>query len=134
MALSSTEVAHYRQILIARRDELASATARSENSVADADDLAHRDEGDRAIADNAKDELLDSASRDSEELQQIEDALARVAQGKYGICQACGQDIAKSRLDAAPWAVLCVRDQEIADERNRHNKTMTGGVPSRVVS
>jgi DnaK suppressor protein len=134
MALTSSQVEHYRQILIARRDAMANATARSENSVSDQDDLGQQDAGDRSIADNAKDELLNSAGRDSEELSAIESALAHIRQGKYGICDMCGEEIPKSRLDAIPWALLCVRDQEIADEQRRQGKTMTGGAPSRVVS
>jgi DnaK suppressor protein len=144
MALTPSQVEHYRQLLIARRDELANATARSESAVTDQDDLVQQDSGDRAIADNAKDELLDSAGRDSDELWQIESALVHIKQGKYGICDMCGEEIPKSRLDAVPWALLCVRDQEIADEqrrhdktrhdKTRHDKTMTGGAPSRVVS
>ncbi len=134
MALTQSQVAHYRQILIARRDELASATVRSENAVAEQDDLVQQDEGDRSVSANAKDELLNSAGRDSEQLEQIEAALARVSRGTYGICDMCGQEIPKSRLDAIPWALLCTRDQEVADQRRRQDKTMTGGAPSRVVS
>jgi DnaK suppressor protein len=134
MALTSSQVEHYRQILIARRDAMANATARSENSVSDQDDLGQQDAGDRSIADNAKDELLNSAGRDSEELSAIESALAHIRQGTYGICDMCGEEIPKSRLDAIPWALLCLKDQEIADEQRRRGKTMTGGAPSRVVS
>ena len=134
MALTQSQVAHYRQILIARRAELASATVRSESAVADLDDLARQDESDRAVSDNAKDELLNSAGRDSEQLEQIETALAHIEQHTYGICGMCGQEIPPSRLNAVPWALLCVQDQEISDQRRRLDRTMTGGAPSRVVS
>jgi len=134
MALNSGQVAHYRQRLIARRDELASVTAHIGSEVADQDDLAQFDDSDKAVADNAKDDVLQQAGRDSEQLAQIEAALAHIADGKYGICEVCGQQIPVARLDAVPWALLCVRDQEIADTRRRKAWPMTGGAPSRVVS
>ena len=132
MALTSDQLDHYRRILTARRQELASATVRAESEVADQDDVATSDPGDQAVADVAKDDLLQEASRDSEELEQIEAALARIEQGTYGICEKCGKEIPKSRLDAVPWATLCVQDQEIADRKRGASGPLAGGEPSRV--
>jgi RNA polymerase-binding protein DksA len=133
MALTPSQVEHYRQILVARRDELASETVRAESGVGDQDELGRMDYGDRANADTAKEDLLQEAGRDSEELQQIEAALRHIAAGTYGICEECGREIPVARLDAVPWALLCVRDQEIADGQRRAAGTMSGGAPSRVV-
>jgi len=41
-------------------------------------------------------------------LMEIEDALARIENGTYGICEANGEPIPKGRLDAIPWARYCV--------------------------
>ena len=41
-------------------------------------------------------------------LQEIDDALQRIEQGAYGICEATGKPIAKARLEAKPWARYCV--------------------------
>ena len=41
-------------------------------------------------------------------LQEINDALQRIEQGAYGICEATGKPIAKARLEAKPWARHCV--------------------------
>jgi RNA polymerase-binding protein DksA len=133
MALTPSQVEHYRQILVARRDELAAETVRAESGVADQDELGRMDYGDRASADTAKEDLLQEAGRDSEELQQIEAALRHIAAGTYGICEECGREIPVARLDAVPWALLCVRDREIADRQRRAAGTMSGGAPSRVV-
>lgn len=132
MALTSDQLNHYRRILTARRKELASATVRAEAEVGDQDELATLDDGDRAISDVAKADLLEEAGRDSEQLEQIEAALGRMDQGTYGTCAVCGKEIPIARLDAVPWADLCVRDQEISDEKRRADGTITGGEPSRV--
>lgn len=37
-------------------------------------------------------------------------ALAKLDDGTYGVCDACGEPIPAGRLEALPWAVLCVED------------------------
>ena len=41
------------------------------------------------------------------ELVRIEAALARIDEGGYGTCDACGTEIEPRRLEALPWAVRC---------------------------
>ena len=41
-------------------------------------------------------------------LQAIDDALARIDAGTYGTCVNCGARIATERLEAMPWATLCI--------------------------
>ena len=41
-------------------------------------------------------------------LKEIDDALQRIEQQAYGICEASGKPIAKARLEAKPWARYCV--------------------------
>ena len=44
-------------------------------------------------------------------LQEIDGALARIEDGTYGICQSCGKPIGNERLEALPWAMLCIEDK-----------------------
>ena len=44
----------------------------------------------------------------AELLQRIEFALRRIDDGSYGSCLDCGEDIAEARLQAQPWASLCI--------------------------
>jgi len=41
-------------------------------------------------------------------LREVEDALHRYKQGTYGLCEKCGQKIDSARLDAIPYATLCI--------------------------
>jgi hypothetical protein len=43
------------------------------------------------------------------------EALARMADGSYGICMHCEEEIKPKRLDAVPWTKYCIRCQEAAD-------------------
>ena len=40
----------------------------------------------------------------------VERALAKVEDGTYGTCDVCGRPIGEGRLEALPWATLCVED------------------------
>ncbi len=43
-------------------------------------------------------------------LADVDRALEKVADGSFGTCDECGKPIGEERLDALPWAVLCVED------------------------
>ena len=53
--------------------------------------------------------------RDSNMLRQINHSLARIADGSYGVCLRCDEDISPKRLQALPWAVYCIGCQEKVD-------------------
>jgi RNA polymerase-binding protein DksA len=48
-------------------------------------------------------------------LEQIDAALARIEAGTYGTCTKCGRQIAEERLEARPWASLCIDCQREAE-------------------
>jgi len=50
-------------------------------------------------------------------LGRVRTALEKIERGTYGICDACGQEIAKERLLALPHATLCVLDQSRMETR-----------------
>ena len=41
-------------------------------------------------------------------LADVERALGKLADGTYGTCDACGEEITEERLDAIPWATVCI--------------------------
>ena len=57
---------------------------------------------------------LDDAS--ATDLNQINQALARIDAGDYGFCQSCGNPISEDRLKALPYATLCIDDAETTAE------------------
>jgi RNA polymerase-binding protein DksA len=52
------------------------------------------------------------ASAEGRLLYNVDEALRRLYRSEYGTCQECGKEIGKARLDAIPFAGLCVSCQE----------------------
>lgn len=66
----------------------------------------------------------------SETLHKIEEALARHAEGTYGYCFECGDEISERRLRALPFAVRCKdceEAREIAEQRERQQTQRRSG-------
>lgn len=42
-------------------------------------------------------------------LKAIDDALERIQNGTFGICEVCGKEIEEERLEAVPWTTLCIQ-------------------------
>ncbi|QBG36076.1 TraR/DksA family transcriptional regulator [Litorilituus sediminis] len=56
------------------------------------------------------DEVLNALESEAKiEIQQLSNAIARIDNGNYGICQQCGDEIAKKRLQVQPAAVMCIQ-------------------------
>jgi RNA polymerase-binding protein DksA len=50
-------------------------------------------------------------------LGEIDAALTRIEDGTYGTCVRCGTTIPEERLEARPWATLCIQDQRREEQR-----------------
>jgi DnaK suppressor protein len=63
-----------------------------------------------AAASHVFEQQRDLALRDRSraDLGRVESALRRLEAGSYGLCESCGNQIAPERLDAIPWAPLCI--------------------------
>ena len=62
--------------------------------------------------------------RESAQLRQVRSALARIADGTYGTCMHCEEDISMKRLNAVPQTAYCITCQEAAD-RNEFDANET---------
>jgi DnaK suppressor protein len=120
--MNQTELNKYRATLEAKSTEL-SAGLRNRDDIAIEKTPDALDEvqlaGERELA-------IRNLDRESSLLRNVRSALARIADGSYGVCMHCEEDIKPKRLEAVPWAKYCIRCQEAAD---RHEfETETGDV------
>jgi DnaK suppressor protein len=77
------------------------------------------------IADEASDAyerylLYDLSISEKEELDDINDALRRIDDKTYGICESCEEEIESKRIDAKPYARYCIKCRELKEkEQNK---------------
>ena len=74
-------------------------------------DSAH-DAGDASVADEVASEDFIEAEHNSAVLQQVRDALGRVADGTFGKCIVDGGPIEELRLEAVPWTPYCLKHEQ----------------------
>lgn len=111
--LSAKELAYYKVLLLALRDKISGGVRRMEkdyigqNPIDPVGDIAD-------IASDSSDAQLNMGLFSSEQnlLNEIDDALMRIKDGTYGICEKYQEPIAKSRLKAMPYVRYCLRAQE----------------------
>jgi DnaK suppressor protein len=105
-----------RQVLVKRRDALRKALA---GDLSLLKELRQQTAGDLvdAALDSAQDEINSQlAEVESRELAQIENALERMRTGHYGVCEMCSCKIPVLRLNALPYATLCIECQREAEK------------------
>lgn len=74
------------------------------------------DTGDEASADLISDLSNAELSRDLDELRELDEALARLRAGRYGLCRDCGGEIELERLRAEPAATRCFECQRVHEK------------------
>jgi DnaK suppressor protein len=74
-----------------------------------------------AAASHVFEQQRDLALRDraTQQLALVEAALQRLDDGTFGTCRECGQAIAEERMEALPWAALCISCQRAAGRAGR---------------
>jgi len=109
-------IGHLRKVLVRRRDALRSALAGDLSLLKELRGQSRGDVADAAL-DAAQDELSSQlAEVESRELAGIETALERIRDGNFGVCENCEEPIPLPRLQALPYATLCISCQREAEK------------------
>jgi DnaK suppressor protein len=111
--MTKVELQKFKQILETKKDEL-ERIVRNRDGItieksADAlDEVQHASERELAIR---------NLDRESNLLRNVRSALRRIADGSFGTCLHCEEDISPRRMAAVPWAPFCIQCQEQADRQ-----------------
>ncbi len=105
------ELEHFKQILTERLDELVSQAGMTVNKLL-LQSEQEIDPLDRATAFAELAFSLKIRSRESRLIAKIRDALERIENGTYGMCESCGETISYKRLEARPVTAKCIQCKE----------------------
>lgn len=83
------------------------------------DDDTFPDPNDRATLESDRNFVLRIRDRERKLKTKIQEALERIANGTFGICEACGDEISEQRLQVRPVTTLCIRCKEEQEKREK---------------
>jgi RNA polymerase-binding protein DksA len=100
----------YRDLLLAERRHVAETleSLRVEHAAAQDDEIPETGMADTASVTIDREVDISIENTTSGMLHAIDAALGRIEDGSYGRCSRCGQQIAEDRLEAVPYATLCI--------------------------
>ncbi len=108
--------------LQARKEKLERGIAIANGDIAQMANSSPVDDGDYAKI-NAETDLQSSLiAQQQKEIADIDKALAKIAAGRYGVCEMCDEEIDFGRLSAKPHARYCIDCREVADREKRLKK------------
>ena len=111
-----------KEMLLKKREDLVLEISRRSKASTES---AAQDIGD--ILDSVSEERtreldLILTDREKRKLAQIDDAIDRIEENTYGLCEECGVKIPKARLKVLPFAIYCVECQEKNEREEKYTR------------
>ncbi len=108
--MEKKELERFRKILLDKKAAILDRYLKKEETqkVLTEQSAEPRDLEEYANIDITEEILAELSDIEIEILNAIDDALERIENGTYGICEVCGKDIEKERLEVLPWTTLCI--------------------------
>jgi DnaK suppressor protein len=109
LGLSSKDLSHFRDLLLQKRREIVGDMSAMEREALRSTSTTNLSNLPLHMADMGTDNYeqeftLGLVEKDRQLLREINNALAKIQDGSYGLCEGTGKAISKARLDAQPWA------------------------------
>lgn len=111
------KIQEIRKKLVGQREELLSEAEVAMNSLPD--QTVFPDLGDQATAETDRNFMLRLRGREQRLLKKIEEAIDRIDNGDFGICDVCGNEIGIKRLEARPVTTMCIECKMEQEEEEK---------------
>ena len=114
--MQNSESDYFKKILESRREQINKNITGVNDELDQLSSLELNDEGDHASVNNNS--MVESAivQQQEQELREINITLGKIANGDYGICEMCEDDIGFQRLKVKPHAIYCIDCREIVEK------------------
>jgi len=113
--MDEKKLEHFKGKLIQKKLSLANMVMRTEGYGREKEP-AIQDVADMAVESYTKEFMFGKSSGDRVVLQQVNEAIERIDDKSFGVCIHCGEPIHPKRLEAVPWAALCLRCQGLQEK------------------
>jgi len=116
--MNPDDLRELREALLARRAELLEEAGRTAHGMGDEVE-SFPDPTDRGSHEGERNLVLRIRDRERKLLSKVEEALERIEDGIYGLCEECGLEIGVGRLRARPVTTLCIECKAIEEAKER---------------
>lgn len=115
--MEKQELEQFKEKLLQKKSELINLVQKSESYGREVEsEEESKDYIDKASSSYAKEFLFRKSNSDRQLLQMVLEALKRIDNEEYGICMNCEEPVEQKRLEAVPWARLCLACQELQEK------------------
>ncbi len=110
--LTQEQLEHFKQLLLTEKKEILEKVDQLKRGdiYTNREDLM--DDADAASVEVDHNFLFRIRGREAHLIKKIDESLAKIEMGTYGICDVCGEEISPRRLEARPVAPLCITCKE----------------------
>jgi DnaK suppressor protein len=116
--MSEAQLEHFRQLLLAWKQQLQQEVERTVHHMRD-DATNYADPADRATQEEEFALELRTRDRERKLIRKIDQTLDRIRKDDYGYCEQCGVEIGLRRLEARPTATLCIDCKTLEEIREK---------------
>lgn len=114
---------YFRELLNKKLEELLAEADKAVVDMSGSKEEDHfADPTDRASHETDRNFLLRVKDRERKLIAKIKEAIERIDNGTYGICEICGEDISEKRLEARPVTTSCIECKKEEEEQEKKQK------------
>jgi DnaK suppressor protein len=117
--MNKERLEHFKVLLNKRLEELLSEAEKAVSGMSGSVDEHFPDPTDRASLETDRNFLLRVKDRERKLITKVNEALGRIEDGSYGICEICGEEISEERLGARPVTTCCIDCKKEAEEKEK---------------
>ena len=118
VSMDKERLEYFKDLLTKRREGLVAEASQTIVEMSD-DEETFPDPTDRASLETDRNFLLRIRDRERKLIMKIDEALERIEDSTFGICELCGDDISEERLKARPVTTLCIDCKTDSEEKEK---------------
>src|SRR3990170_5887140 len=109
----------FKNLLNSKLEELVAGAGKAVTTMSSSREESFPDPTDRASLETDRNFLLRVKDRERKLITKIQEALKRIDDGSYGVCELCGEEISEKRLEARPVTTCCIECKKEEEELER---------------
>ncbi|WP_018123422.1 RNA polymerase-binding protein DksA [Desulfovibrio oxyclinae] len=113
--MDAKDIQYFREMLTGMLDDILKKSDQTLEDMTETGEV-YADPADRATAESDRAFTLRLRDRERKLIKKIQQALQRIDDGDFGLCQECGDDISVPRLKARPMTTLCIECKSKQEE------------------